>query len=121
MDDPNLDSSLARMETILQDLTLEEQIRYLTDMLKARKQSEIMQDIIRRRRTEMRRNKYRQDAAHRQHVLELKRNRCNWRYEHDEAYCEQVKAAARKRGVTAKETRDKGNRLHAILLELISS
>lgn len=104
---------LAGMESMLQDLTLEQQVQLLTDMLKARKMSEAMRAISRGRRAEARRIRYRLDVEHREHVLEMKRDRCNWRYEHDSDYCDKIKEASRKRAAADRAGRDLRNALFA--------
>lgn len=120
MGEPNQKQSESQVENILQDMALEEQVELLSKLLKVRKMSEGMQDFNRQRKTDARRERYRLNAHHREHVLELKRNRCNWRYEHDSAYCERVKAAARARAITASQRDDTDRKLRAELQEYIS-
>lgn len=52
--------------------------------------------------------------------MELKRNRCNWRNEHDGVYCEKAKAAACKRAIPANQMEDKHKQLMTDLLDLMS-
>ena len=62
-------------------------------------------------KAEARRAKYRLDATYREHVLEMKRDRCFERYWNDDIYREKLKISARERAAAESQS----SALHAHL------
>lgn len=106
-----MEQSKSQIAVMLGPLTASDKIALLKSLL----QDYDTPQYRKERKAQIRKEKYRLDAEYREHVLELKRNRCFQRYWNDDTYREKLKDSARYRAAAE----NLGTALHAQLASML--